>query len=155
MVRHLRRGLIWCCVGLLAAVVTACASGTPSTRDPDKLYFAIRVEQDGRSVGAPRLLGFEGRRLFAEKWTPGAPLPDYRLLLQPKEEGPGYGISLDLELPSGRSSGRLGLLHGEERTITLNPRTRLTLMVMRVDSPEFRALMRTSPMKDSSAPGSI
>ena len=145
MVRHLRRGLIWCCVGLLAAVVTACASSAPSTRDPDKLYFAIRVEQDG----------FEGRRLFAEKWTPGAPLPDYRLLLQPKEEGPGYGISLDLELPSGRSSGRLGLLHGEERTITLDPRTRLTLMVMRVDSPEFRALMRTSPMKGSSAPGAI
>ncbi|MDP3234424.1 MAG: hypothetical protein Q8S33_10420 [Myxococcales bacterium] len=155
MLRHLRRGLIWCCVGLLAAVVTACASSAPSTRDPDKLYFAIRVEQDGRSVGAPRLLGFEGRRLFAEKWTPGAPLPDYRLLLQPKEEGPGYGISLDLELPSGRSSGRLGLLHGEERTITLDPRTRLTLMVMRVDSPEFRALMRTSPMKGTSAPGAI
>jgi hypothetical protein len=155
MVRHLRRGLIWCCVGLLAAVVTACASSAPSTRDPDKLYFAIRVEQDGRAVGAPRLLGFEGRRLFAEKWTPGEPLPDYRLLLQPKEEGPGYGISLDLELPSGRSSGRLGLLHGEERTITLDPRTRLTLMVMRVDSPEFRALMRTSPMKGTSAPGAI
>jgi hypothetical protein len=155
MVRHLRRGLLWCCVGLLAAVVTACASSAPAARDPDKLYFAIRVEQDGRSVGAPRLLGFEGRRLFAEKWTPGAPLPDYRLLLQPKEEGPGYGISLDLELPSGRSSGRLGLLHGEERTITLNPRTRLTLMVMRVDSPEFRALMRTAPMKGSSAPGAI
>jgi hypothetical protein len=155
MVRHLRRGLIWCCVALLAAVVTACASSAPSTRDPDKLYFAIQVEQDGRSVGAPRLLGFEGRRLFAEKWTPGAPLPDYRLLLQPKEEGSGYGISLDLELPSGRSSGRLGLLHGEERTITLNPRTRLTLMVMRVDSPEFRALMRESSMKQASAPGAI
>ena len=38
---------------------------------------------------------------------------------------------------------------------TLDPRTRLTLMVMRVDSPEFRALMRTSPMKGSSAPGAI
>jgi hypothetical protein len=155
MVRHLRRGFIWWCVGLLVAGLTACASSASSTRDPDKLFFAIRVEQDGRAVGAPRLLGFEGRRLFAEKWTPGAPLPDYRLLLQPEEEGPGYGISLDLELPSGRSRSRVGLLHGEERTITLDPRTRLTLMVMRVDSPEFRALMRTSVPKDNAARGAI
>lgn len=153
MVRHLRRAFMIGSVGLLAAVVTACASG-PSTRDPDKLYFAIRMEQDGKSVGAPRLVGFEGKRLFAEKWTPGAPLPDYRLLLQPKEEGAGYGVWLDLELPSGRSSGRLGLLHGEERTITLDPHTRLTLMVMKVDSPEFRALMRTSK-KASDSPGAI
>ncbi len=155
MVRHLRRGLILGLLGLLSAVVTACASSGPVTRTPDKLYFAIKVEQDGRPVGTPRLLGFEGRRLFAEKWTPGAPLPDYRLLLQPKEEGAGYGISLDLELPSGRSSGRLGLLHGEERTIALDARTKLTLMVMRVDSPEFRALMRLAPSRGNSAPGSI
>jgi len=154
MVRHFRRGLLLCCVGLLAGVVTACASG-PEARDPDKLFFAVRVEQDGRPVGTPRLLGFEGKRLFAEKWRPGEPLPDYRLLLQPKEEGGGYGISLDLELPSGRSRGRLGLLHGEERTITLNPRTRLTLMVMRVDSPEFRALMRAAPPRDDTSPGAI
>lgn len=153
MVRHLRRALIWGGLGVLAAVATACASG-PAGRDPDRLYFAIKVEQDGRAVGAPRLLGFEGRRLFAEKWTPGAPLPDYRLLLQPKEEGAGYGISLDLELPSGRSSGQLGLLHGEERTITLDARTRLTLMVMRVDSPEFRALMRPSG-RTAASPGAI
>ena len=154
MVRHLRRAFMIVGVGLLAAVVTACASSGPSTRDPDKLYFAIHMEQDGKSVGAPRLVGFEGKRLFAEKWTRGAPLPDYRLLLQPKEEGAGYGVWLDLELPSGRSSGRLGLLHGEERTITLDPHTRLTLMVMKVDSPEFRALMRTAK-RASDSPGAI
>ncbi|MDX2012105.1 MAG: hypothetical protein SFW67_18065 [Myxococcaceae bacterium] len=136
-------------LGLLA---TACASATEATRPPEKLYFAIQLEQDGRPVGAPRLLGFEGRRLFAEKWTPGAALPDYRLLLQPDEEGAGYGISLDLELPSGRSRGKLGLLHGEERTISLDARTRLTLLVMRVDSPEFRALMRNGPR---ASPGTI
>jgi hypothetical protein len=141
-------------VGLLALVgvlVTACASATDVTRPPEKLYFAIRVEQDGRPVGTPRLLGFEGRRLFAEKWTPGAALPDYRLLLQPDEEGAGYGVSLDLELPTGRSKGKLGLLHGEERTISLDARTRLTLLVMRVDSPEFRALMTQRP----ASPGTI
>lgn len=141
MLRHLRRGLVWVGLGLAAAVVTACASAGP-VRPPEKLYFAIKVEQNGKPVGAPRLLGFEGRRLFAEKWTPGAALPDYRLLLQPQEEGPGYGISLDLELPTGRSSGRFGLLHGEERTFALDAQTRLTLLVMKVDSPEFRALMR-------------
>jgi hypothetical protein len=154
MVRHLRRGLILLSLAGLSAVVTACASSGPVTRTPDKLYFAIKVEQDGRPVGAPRLLGFEGKRLFAEKWTPGAPLPDYRLLLQPKVEGPGYGISLDLELPSGKASGRLGLLHGEERTIALDAHTKLTLLVMRVDSDEFRALMRNAPGRHE-APGSI
>ncbi|MCU0695678.1 MAG: hypothetical protein MUC96_03995 [Myxococcaceae bacterium] len=137
---------------VLAVLATACASATDARRPPEKLYFAIQLEQDGRPVGAPRLLGFEGRRLFAEKWTPGAALPDYRLLLQPDEEGPGYGISLDLELPSGRSRGKLGLLHGEERTISLDARTRLTLLVMRVDSPEFRALMRNAPR---ASPGTI
>lgn len=155
MVRHLRRALSLALLGLLAGAVTACASQAPSARPPEKLYFAIKVEQDGRPVGAPRLLGFEGRRLFAEKWTPGAALPDYRLLLQPKEEGGGYGVSLDLELPSGRAQGRLGLLHGEERTIALDARTRLTLLVMRVDSPEFRAMMRLSGASAAQSPGAI
>lgn len=166
MVRHLRRALRRSfrftplprvlgvgVVLLLSSLVTACASSGPATRTPDKLYFAIKMEQDGRAVGAPKLLGFEGKRLLAEKWTPGASLPDYRLLLQPKVEGAGYGISLDLELPSGHASGRLGLLHGEERTIALDTHTKLTLMVMRVDSPEFRALMR--PSGEGSPPGSI
>jgi hypothetical protein len=146
MVRHLRRGVLVVALGLLAGVVTACASSAPVTRN-EELYFAVRVEQDGKAVGAPRLLGFEGKRLFAEKWTPGAPLPDYRLLLQPREEGLGYGITLDLELPTGRARGQLGLLHGEERTIALDAHTRLTLLVMRVDSPEFRALMRSAGAK--------
>lgn len=149
MVRRPGRGVIVGCLGLLLAVATACASAP--VHAPDELYFAVKVEQNGRPVGAPRLLGFEGRRLFAEKWTPGAPLPDYRLLLQPREEGQGYGVWLDLELPSGRSSGRLGLLHGEERTISLDAQTKLTLLVMKVDSPEFRALMRHGSNRERSA----
>ncbi len=48
----------------------------------------------------------------------------------------------------------LGLLRGEERTITLDPHTRLTLMVMKVDSPAFRALMRTAK-RASDSPGAI
>ncbi len=107
MVRHLRRGLIFGFVGLLSAVVTACASSGPVTRTPDKLYFAIKVEQDGWPVGILWLLGFEGRRLFAEKWTPGAPLPDYRLLLQPKEEGAGSSVGKGggASTPGGRGGG--------------------------------------------------
>lgn len=142
----LRRAFIGVAASVLVVMVTACAAGS-AVQSPDELYFAVKVEQNGRAVGAPRLLGFEGRRLFAEKWTPGAPLPDYRLLLQPHAEANGYGVWLDLELPSGHSSARFGLLHGEERTIDLDPQTKLTLLVMKVDSPEFRALMQHAAPK--------
>ncbi len=148
---HLRRVILSVGGVLVSALVTACASAVPVTRAPEKLYFAIELEQDGKAVAAPKLLGFEGKRLLAEKWTPGSSLPDYRLLLQPTGEGSGYGVWLDLELPTGRSSGRFGLLHGEERTISLDAHTRLTLLVMRVDSEEFRAMMRVKTPEPAGA----
>jgi hypothetical protein len=153
MLRHLtiRAVTMWVLVSFATTGVWGCAAGLQA-RPPEQLYFAIQMEQDGRSLAAPRLLGFEGKRVFAEKWRPGAALPDYRLLLQPDESGAGYGVSLDLELPSGHSRGRIDLLHGEERTIALDTRTRLTLLLMRVDSPEFRALMH---QKGASEPSSI
>ncbi|MCA2981453.1 MAG: hypothetical protein INH41_20075 [Myxococcaceae bacterium] len=125
------------------AAPLGCARVMPAApAPPEALYVAVHLERDGQLVAAPRLLGFEGRRLFAERRAPGAASPDYRLLLEPDDEGSGYGISLDLELPSGRAHGKVDLRHGEERTVSLDARTRLTLLVMRVDSPEFRALMR-------------
>jgi hypothetical protein len=44
----------------------------------------------------------------------------------------------------------VGLLHGEERRVVLEDDTQLKLMLMRVDSPEFRALMqRTGPRRST------
>ena len=131
-------------LGALAALV-GCASEVKARRAPEQLYFAIEVHQDGKRIAAPKLLGFEGRNLLAEKRMPGAPNPEYRLLLHPEEKGSGYDVVLQLELPNGRRAGKIGLLHGEERRVLLDSSTELKLMLMRVDSPEFRALMELRP----------
>jgi hypothetical protein len=72
-------------------------------------------------------------------------------VLSPKEEGQGYGVKLDLQLPSGRRLGHVGLLHGEERRVVLDRDTELKVMLMRVDSPEFKALVQRSPRLAKSA----
>ena len=46
-------------------------------------------------------------------------------------------------LPSGEKSGEISLLHGEERNVPLGPETELKVMMMRVDSDEFRAFIAT------------
>jgi hypothetical protein len=134
-------------VGLMtaAAVWLGCASATPATRAPDALYFAVEVQQGGRTVAAPRLLGFEGRSVVVERRGTRAAAPDYRLTLRPRSEGAGYRVLLDLDLPSGRRVQRLGLLHGEEQRVALDDDIELKVLLMRVDSPEFRALIQRAP----------
>lgn len=136
---------------LVAAVATlvGCASNVTTVRGAEKLYLAVEVSEGGRRVAAPRLLGFEGHSVTAERRAPGAAEPEYRLILRPEEQGGGYRVLLDLELPSGHRFGRVGLLHGEERTVFLDQQTELKLMLMRVDSPEFRALMQARPLQKS------
>jgi hypothetical protein len=109
-----------------------------------QLYFALELTQDGRKLGAPQLLGFEGRQVVAEKRAPGAAEPEYRLVLKPRESGTGYNVVLELMLPSGKKVGEVALLHGEERSVQLGE-AELKLMLLRVDSPEFRALMALAP----------
>ena len=127
---------------MLAAVGSACV--THQVSGPrEQLYLAVEVEQNGVRLAAPRLVGFEGRNVIAQRQPPGALKPDYRLRLSPKlnGEGQGYTVTFDLALPSGLRHGELGLLHGEESTIRLDPQTKVTMLLMRVDSDEFRALM--------------
>lgn len=121
-----------------------CTSATSSARVPDQLYLKVEVQQHGKTVASPHLLGFEGRHIIVEKKAPQATSPDYRLVLLPREEGSGYGINFDIELPNGRQGGRLGLLHGEERSVKLDDDMQLKVMLMRVDSPEFRAMVGRS-----------
>jgi hypothetical protein len=146
-----RRFFLTGLVVVAAAALIGCASGAPSVRASEKLYLAIEVSEDGRRVASPKLLGFEGHSVTAERRAPGAAEPEYRLILRPEEQGTGYRVLLDLELPSGRRLGKVGLLHGEERTVLLDQKTQLKLMLMRVDSPEFRALMQTRPKSKTGA----
>ena len=54
-------------------------------------------------------------------------------------------VVLEVVLPSGRKLGEVVVLHGEERSVQLGDATELKLLLMRVDSPEFRALMQLKP----------
>lgn len=118
--------------------LAGCASQSSATRPPEALYLSVEVREHGQTVASPQVVGFEGRNIAVQH-------PKYRLLLSPKEEGPGYGVKLDLELPSGHRFGRVGLLHGEEREVRLDDGVELKVLLMRVDSPEFRALIERSP----------
>jgi hypothetical protein len=142
--RSTRFPLILLC-GLMATVI-GCSTGS-SARVPDELYFKVEVEQHGKTVAAPNLLGFEGRHIIVEKRANQSVAPDYRLVLLPSERGDGYGVHFDLVLPSGHRAGTMQLLSGEERRVLLDEDTSLKLLVMRVDSPEFRALMMRAGKK--------
>lgn len=131
-------------VAAVGALLVGCASNAP-TRRAEPLYLAIEVTENGKTVASPKLLGFEGKSITAERRAPGAATPDYRLILRPEEEGAGYRVLLDLDTPAGHRQTKLGLLHGEERSVLLDQTTQLKLMLMRVDSPEFRALMDARP----------
>ena len=134
---------------VLAAVVAvvgtaSCRSVVPAEA-PAQLYVAVEVEQHGKTVAAPHLLGFEGRHIIVEKGQE-ADRPAYRLTLLPQQQGGGFGVKFDVELPDlAHRVGRIALVHGEERRVTLEGDTQLKLMVMRVDSPEFRSLVMRSP----------
>lgn len=137
---------------LLAAVLLVglgCASNAPARLAPSEpLYFAVEVLHAGKRVGAPKLLGLSGRRVIAERRAPGAPEADYRLVLDPHESGAGWRLGLQLELPSGEAHGEVGLVHGEERSIALGTNTELKVLLMRVDSDEFRLLMQAPTAPD-------
>lgn len=132
---------------LMAGALAGCATPLPEAEAEarQQLYFAIELSQDGRKLGAPQLLGYEGKQVVAEKRAPGALEADYRLVLKPRGAGAGYKVVLEVVLPSGRKLGEVALLHGEERSVQLGDATELKLLLMRVDSPEFRALMKLNP----------
>jgi hypothetical protein len=138
LLQRLRSPSLWLLVSL---ALGACEPPPAESRDREALYLRVEVEQQGRTLAAPHLLGFEGRHIVVEKRSPHAAQPDYRLDLVPREEGAAYLVRFELELPAGPQVGRVALLHGEERRVVLDGDTQLKLMLMRVDSPEFRALV--------------
>jgi hypothetical protein len=129
-------------VGL--ALVGLTLSLLPATAEAEPLYFALEVRREGRLVAQPKLLGETGRTLRAERRKPGAGQPDYQLVLTPIVEGGLYHLSLELTLPELRGHSELALLHGQQRKLQLGKvpgELEVSLLLMKVDSPEFRALM--------------
>ncbi len=137
--------------GALAAVCEEDVPVEVTSRAHEPLYFAVEMTRDGHAVGSPKMVGFEGKSVAVEKRQPGAEEAEYRLVLRPRESGDGYKVVLELSLPSGKKLGEIALLHGEERVVELGERTELKVLLMRVDSPEFRALMRLGSAPGASA----
>jgi hypothetical protein len=129
---------------LVVAGVSSCARDEVPP-EPEQLYVSVEVEQHGKTVAAPHLLGFEGRHIIVQKGQE-ADRPAYRLTLLPQQQAGGFGVKFDVELPDmAHRVGRIALVHGEERRVTLEGDTQLKVMVMRVDSPEFRSLVLRTP----------
>ncbi|ATB31399.1 hypothetical protein [Melittangium boletus] len=139
----------------LALVGWVCIWALPKQAEAEPLYFALEVRREGRLVAQPKLLGETGRTVRAERRQPGAKVPDYRLVLTPTSEGSMFHLELDLILPEikGHSSD-VALMHGQERRVQLGRwpgDLEVSLLLMKVDSPEFRALMDLS--KEAEEPG--
>ncbi|MDC0713880.1 hypothetical protein POL68_35775 [Stigmatella sp. ncwal1] len=129
------------------ALVALTSFMTPSDAQAEPLYFALEVRREGRLVAQPKLLGETGRTLRAERRQPGALHSDYQLILTPMPEGKSYRLALDLTLPELRGHSELALLHGQQRKLQLGNfpgELEVSLLLMKVDSPEFRALMNLS-----------
>jgi hypothetical protein len=145
-------------VAILAILVPASLSAqadqaTPAVRLEElespggtALYFSLEIRQAGRLVARPKLLGETGKVLKAERRRPGTAVPDYQLILNPSDRGTHrFHVSLDLAVPGRRARSELDVHHGEVRRVDLGPRSgelEVSLTLMMVDSPEFRALMR-------------
>ena len=131
----------------LVLVGLACIAAGPTQAQAEPLYFALEVRREGRLVAQPKLLGETGRTVRAERRKPGASEPDYRLVLTPTAEGETFHLELDLMLPEIKGHSELALLHGQERRVQLGRHPgdlEVSLLLMKVDSPEFRALMELS-----------
>lgn len=125
----------------------ACAAEQAVVKNPEKLYFSLELRSGGKLVGQPRLLGEAGRMIRAEKRPEGSDVADYQLRLLPTQDGAdAYRLVLDVNLPAAGADGHreLAMLHGEVKKLQLGAepgQLEVELMMMKVDSPEFRALM--------------
>ncbi|WP_309897143.1 hypothetical protein [Archangium sp.] len=145
---------VW--LGLALVVGLLCVTAMPTQAQAEPLYFALEVRREGRLVAQPKLLGETGRTLRAERRKPGASEPDYRLVLTPTSEGETFKLELDLVLPDIKGHSQLALLHGQERKVQLGRYPgdlEVSLLLMKVDSPEFRALMDLAADPDERGSG--
>ena len=107
----------------------------------ERLYYAIEVKQAGQPVANPKVVGFSGKSVAVQHKPQGAAKPDYEVWLKSEETAGGYQLALRLRLPSGSQEAQMKLKHGEERTLNLGEAVELKVLLLKVDSREFRALM--------------
>lgn len=139
-----------------ALLAWGCAS-RPSHTEQEKLYFSLEVRRQGHVVAKPKLLGELGKIARLERRQPGAALADYQLVLVPRIAGAGYHLRLELRLPDAQGETELELVHGQVRQLELGPKAgelQVSLLLMKVDSPEFRLLMDLG-QRESQSPRSI
>lgn len=139
-----------------ALLAFGCAS-RPSKTQQDKLYFSLEVRRQGHVVAKPKLLGESGKVTRVERRQPGAALADYQLVLVPRLSAAGYHLQLQLKLADAGGEAELDLLHGQVRQVELGPRPgelQVSLLLMKVDSPEFRLLMDLGE-RETDSPRSI
>ena len=128
--------LLFACVGLMARAPA------------EQLFFALQIEDGGRVVARPQLLGETGKRLTLRLVQPDRPdQPRLALELVPERDGAGYRVQLQLALPDrdGVREGALEIAHGEEREVRLADPVRpvtIRVLLMRVASPEFQTWLK-------------
>jgi len=127
---------------ILAALFGFACTGSRRTPPGEKLYFSLEIRQEGKVVAQPKLLGQTDKVAFVERRQPGAAIPDYRLRLLPTWQRDHFQIALDLALREGQGHWDVQMVHGESRHLATTPdNVQVSLLVMRVNSPEFHALM--------------
>jgi hypothetical protein len=122
------------------------SAGEPAERlDGTALYFKLEIRREGRLIAMPQFLGETGKVLRAERRPPGATVADYRLVIAPFQASEHrFQLKLDVAVPGQQGSSQLQLDHAEARKLELGPHKgdlEVKLLLMKVDSPEFRALM--------------
>lgn len=138
----MRRALL---ISVLLLVGVGCERGSSPDlspgQAPERLYYAIEVRQSGQAVASPKVVGFSGKSVAVQHKPQGALAPDYEVWLKSEERAGGYQLALRLRLPTADKEASLKLKHGEERTLDLGERLELKVLLLKVDSREFRALM--------------
>ncbi len=126
----------------MLVVGVGCQKASAESGPPDdRLYYAIEVKQAGQPVASPKVVGFSGKSVAVQHKPQGAAAPDYEVWLKSEETAGGYQLALRLRLPSGSKEAQMKLKHGEERTLNLGEAVELKVLLLKVDSREFRALM--------------
>lgn len=168
--RTLRAWALGACAACLLGTAGLAGAATVAVRPPvaslataqEPLYFALELKYEGKVLASPKLLGVAGKTLRAEKKRPGSSAAEYSLSLLPRSEGTGrYKVDVDLLVPEAQFSGRAGsvsLEHAEERRLKVpgdGGKLEVTMLVMRVRSPEFEALMRLAAGEEAAQPETI
>lgn len=138
----MRRGQKQKWVGGALGLLVLLGVATPALAQAESLYLALELRRGGELIARPKLLGEAGKTLRAERRQPGAVDADYQLVLQPFVRDAAFQVHFELVLPEGAARSELAIAHGEERRVRLGSDFEVSLLLMKVDSPEFRALMR-------------